>query len=218
MVHRNAADRRERAILQRLRDQLGQRVYPVHRLDRQTSGCLLFATDPARVAPLHAALAAGQKTYLALVRGHWAHPPEVTVDAPLKADNGAMKEARSVVRLLATSRDPRCALVEIRPETGRFHQVRRHLQRLSHPVLGDANHGDTRVNRAWRQQHGLPRLALHCASLSLTPPDGPPLDVTCPLFEDLHGLFRRMPWWLDARSAHPALGAAPLPLGVEAPA
>ncbi|MCB9797788.1 MAG: hypothetical protein H6741_34345 [Alphaproteobacteria bacterium] len=128
----------------------------------------------------------------------------------MKDGKGVEREARSEVRCLGRSRSPRCSLLQVRPETGRFHQVRRHVRDLHHPVLGDAEHGDTRENRRWREDHGLKRLALHCLSLELALPEGP-LTVQSPLFSDQAELFSRLPFWDEARGAAPALDLPPLP-------
>ena len=202
-VHRHAGGR-EPAMLQVVRNQLDQHVWPVHRLDRGTSGCLLFALSPDAVAPLTRALAGGTKRYLALVRGHWSHPDVHRIEASLKDDRGIEREAATRLRCLGTSREPRCSLVMAEPETGRFHQVRRHLNRLTHPVLGDSSHGDTRVNRVWREHHGLNRLALHCWQLHLDLDSGP-LRVTARVPDELWSVWRGQPWWPSAEEALRAL-------------
>ena len=196
LVHRQHRSD-ETAIVQLMRDQLGRKIWLAHRLDRATSGCLVIALDPAHVAPLANALANGQKTYLALVRGQ-VQEDEFTVDRALKDDRGRMKEAQTRFRILASSPDPRCSLVEARPKTGRTHQIRRHLVGLSHPILGDSKHGDTRENRRWRENWGLPRLALHCRSIAFQPFDTP-VEITAPLPADLRGLLQQMPWWEEVQ-------------------
>lgn len=212
IVHRNAFTRREYAALQRLRDQLGRRVYPIHRLDRAASGCLLFATEQAMAAPLVAALSGARKQYIALVRGHCAGPGPVEVNKPMKDDNGILKDAHTTVRCVATSKDPRCSLLLAEPSTGRFHQVRRHVRDLGHPVINDRSHGDTRFNRHFRDLTGYNRLGLHALGIDLELPDGKPLRVRCPLFVDQARVMRTLPWWEDALSAVPELGLEPLPL------
>lgn len=216
LVHRHERFPREEAALQRVRDQEGCRVYPIHRLDRAASGCLLFATEREAAGPLSAAINAesARKTYLAFVRGAVRGGGTVVVDSPMRDDNGILKEARSVVTLLGTSTDPRCSLLRVEPRTGRFHQVRRHVRDLSHPVIYDGDHGDSRVNAWWREHYGVNRLGLHAVSLELDLPEGGRLRAVCPLFEDHAGLFRRLPWWEDALAAEPDLGLPPLPLEV----
>lgn len=188
LVHRTGLDAGEtRFVLQALRDQLGQRVYPVHRLDKGTCGVLVMALHPDAARALGLAFAEHRvaKRYLALVRG-WL-PDVATVDHPLRPDDAppdapvqdALTHFRCLARLeLPTGRegpDPRFAttrasLVEARPQTGRRHQIRRHLKHLAHPILGDATHGKGPLNRWWAQQLGLQRLWLHAWGLELPHP------------------------------------------------
>jgi tRNA pseudouridine65 synthase len=86
----------------------------------------------------------------------------------------------------------------------RWHQIRKHLNGLSHPVIGDSRHGDTKINRYWRQR-GLERLGLHCASMALPLPDGSLLQVECPPPRELTDVWRELPWWEDACAALPLL-------------
>ncbi len=189
LVHRTALSPERDVLLTRVRDTIGQRVWPVHRLDRPTSGTVLFALSPGAVSAWQHALSDGRKTYYALVRGQATRYDDHLVDRPLKVD-GRMRAAQTHIRVLATLAEPRCSLLRVEPRSGRFHQIRRHLAGLGHPVLGDSSHGDTRVNRAWRA-HGLHRLALHCATLDLAHPDGP-LHVTAPLPPELAGLLKTL--------------------------
>lgn len=212
ITHRNWAHRHEYAMLQRVRDLVGDRVWPVHRLDRATSGCQLFATTQSMAGPLSEALSAGEKTYLAMVRGFFAAEAPVEVDTPIKYGDEDYKEARSTVRLLGRSHEPRCSLLHVTPHTGRHHQVRRHVRDLHHPVLRDSYHGDSRVNRAFRDTWDMARLGLHAFTMTLTLPCGTPLSVTCPPFADHAVLFRRMPWWPDAVAAEPRLALDPVPI------
>lgn len=217
LVHRSPRLRREPAALQILRDQLGQRVNPVHRLDRQTSGCLLFATDTDLTADLHAALSHPDavKVYVCLVRGRFTGESPVLIERPLKDERGVMQEARSEVRHLGSCREPRCAMLAVQPSTGRTHQVRRHVRGLNHPILGDANHGDTRASRWWRESRGLARCQLHCIRLSL-PWRGGRIEATAPLYADMAALWSALPCWEEAVAAEPALAlvAEPVPEGL----
>ena len=197
-------------MLQRVRALVGDLVFPIHRLDRQASGCLLFATRREMAGPLSAALTAGRKEYLALVRGQWKHAGPVLVDRPMRDDNGIEKDARTWVTGLGACAAPRCSLLHAAPETGRYHQVRRHVRDLHHPIIGDHDHGDTRVNRWWREERGLDRLALHALRLSILLPDGAPLVVTAPLPADLYEVLTALPFFEEARAAEPALGLPPL--------
>ena len=173
MVHRNSfAKRGEVALMQHVRDQLGRYVHPVHRLDGGTSGCLIFAYDSETTAMLQAALHSPttRKTYLAFSRGDASALRDLTVDRPLKDDKGVTRTAETHIDCLASvgDCDERSSLLRCTPVTGRFHQIRKHLNGLSHPILGDAKHGDSRVNRWWREHYEMQHLGLHCHELSLT--------------------------------------------------
>ncbi len=208
MVHRSSEYTPDRYFaLQLVRDAVGQHVWPVHRLDRPASGCLLFALTKEWARTLQAAMSSEDavKTYVAFTRGTWVHEGEVIVDTPMKDDRKRLKDARTTVWCAGTSQQPRCSLLVARPHTGRYHQVRRHVRDLHMPVLGDSNHGDTRLNRMWREEWGLSRLGLHCLSLDLPLPGGERLEVRCPPPADLRDIWRRMPWWEDAVRALPAL-------------
>lgn len=184
LVHRTGLDAHEtRFVLQTLRDQLGRHVYPVHRLDKGTSGVLLMALSPEVARMLAMAFEAHQvdKRYVAMVRG-WV-PPHILVDHPLKPDDAPedapAQPAQTAFQRLATLQLPipvdrypstRVSLVEARPATGRRHQIRRHLKHLAHPIVGDSSHGKGAHNRWWAGYVGLQRLWLHAASLSLVHP------------------------------------------------
>jgi tRNA pseudouridine65 synthase len=214
LVHRSEMLPGAEAALQVVRDQVGKHVYPIHRLDRPASGCLLFATTQEWAGPLSAAMSSAdaQKTYLAFVRGAFKADGPVVIDRPMKDDNGIPREASSTVWCLGRSDEPRCSLLKVQPQTGRYHQVRRHVRDLMHPIIGDTDHGDSKVNRWWRENGGVTRLGLHCASLSLALPDGTRVDAVSPLFEDHHRVWSTMPWWDDAVAAFPSLALPPLPL------
>lgn len=210
MVHRSRMAPREPAYaLQLVRRMMKRRVYPVHRLDRPASGCLLFTTDRTRVHGLQHALRDGVKRYLVFVRGHVPTRETVEVDRPMKDDQGVLRDAHTTVRCVASCPDPRSSLFVAWPRTGRYHQVRRHVRDLSHPVLGDKQHGDTRVNRWWREERGLTRLGLHCLSLDLPLPDGGRVQATCPVPADLRELMSGLPWWDEALAAVPELALPP---------
>jgi len=176
-VHRTRLGPDRDVLLQRLRDQDGHRVTPVHRLDRPTSGAVVFGFDAEIVRRLQEALARSttRKLYLALVRRPTAE--ELEVDRPLSAGRGQpgpRKQARTLFRRLAVLED-RFSLILARPTTGRRHQIRRHLAGLGHHVLGDVRYGKGRVNRELRERIGLGRMALHAwrLELDLGEPDGP---------------------------------------------
>lgn len=190
-VHRGMARDRTFA-LQLVRDQMGRHVHAVHRLDRATSGVLLFALDPETAGRMQERFAAGQveKRYLALVRGI---PPESgVIDHPIPRDEGGPRvPAVTEFRRLATFE--RYALVEARPRTGRRHQIRRHLKHLSHPLIGDVRYGKGEHNRLFRERFGLHRLALHALELAFEHPGtGEPVRIVAPVPEDLAGPLRAM--------------------------
>lgn len=206
LVHRTALSSDRIVMLQWLRDQLGTRVAAMHRIDRPASGCVLFATNETIRHPLHEALAqpTTEKVYLALVRGQLPVGETMTLDSPVDD-----KEASTTVTVLASLDEPRCALVRCQIATGRFHQIRRHLARIGRPILGDSQHGDTRVNRTWRENHYLPRLMLHAWRLSFDL-DGQRIEAECPLWPDFRQVLEHLPNWDALIESHPAL-ATPWP-------
>ncbi len=188
LVHRTGLDAGEtRFALQMLRDQLGRPVWPAHRLDKGTSGVLLFSLDAATARALGQQFEAGgamAKTYQAVVRGWPA--PEGRIDHPLKrmaddqrAERVEVQEALTRYRTLTHYELPlpqgpfptlRCARVELSPETGRRHQLRRHMNHIAHPIIGDATHGKGALNRAVAGLLGGQRLWLHALRLELAHP------------------------------------------------
>lgn len=168
---------------------IGKYVYPVHRLDRGTSGVLLFATGSEAARALNEALERGEvdKRYLAIVRG--VAPEAAIVDHPIpRCEGGPRVPAITEVRRLGVWE--RYSLVEARPRSGRFHQVRRHLKHLGHPIIGDVNYGRGEHNRFFRERFGLHRLCLHASSVSLAHPvTRAPIRIHAPLPEELAALF-----------------------------
>lgn len=194
LVHRGLG--RDRAVAMTiLRDQLGRRVFPVHRLDRGTSGALLFALSPAIAAALQEQFESGrvQKRYLAIVRG--VPPAACTVDHPVpRGEGGARVPAVTEIRCLSTARlaiGP-FSIVEARPKTGRFHQIRRHLKHLGHPIVGDVNYGRGEINRFFRSECGLNRLALHAAEIVFEHPvTGARMEIRAGLPEEFDEILTR---------------------------
>jgi tRNA pseudouridine65 synthase len=191
--------------LQALRDQLGRHVYPVHRLDRGTSGVLLFALSGEVARAVQAQLEARQveKRYLALCRGN--DPTLVRVDHPLAREEGG--EARpAVTEFKLLGRFERYGLYEARPLTGRRHQIRRHLKHASHPIIGDTKYGRGEHNRIFRERFGFHRLALHALEIRLRHPiSGEPLRVQAPPSADLARLLGEL-----GLSAETASGGSPV--------
>lgn len=215
LVHRSDVDRREtRFAVQVVRDRLGCPVWPAHRLDRGTSGVLLFALSAEIAAALGRAFESGAvaKRYATLVRG-WPdergvidHPLAVLDDRSARVEDREPQPAVTHYSRLARleldvpdDRHPtsRYALVELSPATGRRHQLRRHLKHIAHPILGDATYGKGRLNRTFAERVGVTRLWLHAHSLALAHPvTGAPLTIEAPLNEDWQRLLA-LPGWLD---------------------
>lgn len=170
-------DDSEDALLQQVRDAVGQWVYPVHRLDRGASGCVLFALDPDHARMFSEAWPAADKRYLAITRGH--PPDHLVIDHPIPKAPGE-ERVDAVTEIWRREDFGRYSLVEARPHTGRLHQIRRHLKHISCPLIGDVRYGKGEHNRLWRDQFGLHRLALHSISLRVAD-----LAVECPLEPDL---------------------------------
>lgn len=193
LVHRGW-DNDDDVAMFRVRDAIGAYVYPVHRLDRGTSGALLFARTSEAAAILHAAFAAASidKEYLALVRG--TPPDEGLVDYAIpRAEDGPRVEARTRYVRVARSPVDRCSLVLALPETGRLHQIRRHLRHIDHPLVGDVAHGSGTINRHYRATYDLHRLALHAYRIAFThPATGERLVVEAPVPDDLGGPLERL--------------------------
>ena len=201
LVHRSPIDRHETEFALQYARELndGEHVYPVHRLDRPTSGLLLFARDPETASALGQALMAGDmaKTYVAVVRG-WV-PESGVIDVPLRDKSmdkrdtreQLMREAVTHFRRMAITEiavaiegyaSSRYSVVELKPETGRQHQLRRHLQHISHPIIGDTNYGRTRHNHYFAQRFGASRLMLAATALSFRhPATGQAMTLTAPL-------------------------------------
>jgi tRNA pseudouridine65 synthase len=196
LVHRSpiASDASEFAV-QLLRDQLGQRVYPVHRLDRKTGGVLLFALSETMNAGMQQQFMNGQvdKTYLAIVRGYT--DDEQTIDYPLRRDDspglGILQDAVTHLKTLqrtevaipfgkhATSR---YSLVELTPETGRMHQLRKHMAHILHPIIGDRPHGCNKQNKLFLERFAMNTMLLHARQLRFAPPNAQEsLTITAPL-------------------------------------
>jgi len=174
-------EKRNADVIRVLRKQIGQKVYPVHRLDRATSGVLLLALNPevARKLQLQFQEKLIQKIYYTIIRG-WVND-NLVIDSPLtkRLDGGALlpsqTEVETVVRfelpvpsqLFPTSR---FSLLKVSPHTGRLHQIRRHLKRIHHPIIGDTVHGDGKQNRIWRELTGDQRLYLKAQELHFSHP------------------------------------------------
>lgn len=214
LVHRSDLDRHEtRFAVQLLRNQIGATVWPVHRLDRGTSGLLLFALDRDMGRLLSGQFERGEveKTYLAVVRGF---PPQSGVIdhplAPLADEHAGILRGRAPqpaltrYRRLATVELPhrvdryptsRYALVELNPLSGRRHQLRRHMKHIAHPIIGDATHGKGKHNRLFQNLFGCRRMLLAALAMRLRHPvSGEPLILRAPLAGDFAEVLRQLDW------------------------
>ncbi|WP_105200567.1 tRNA pseudouridine(65) synthase TruC [Pseudoalteromonas sp. T1lg10] len=216
LVHRSPIDKRETQFaMQMLRDQIGQHVYPLHRLDRPTSGVLLFAlsSEAARDAQTLFSDKLICKRYLALVRGF--APEDRFIDRPLKekldkiadkfADtNKGPQEAQTQVHCLHQASLPvslgkfpsvRYSLVECWPKTGRKHQIRRHLNGINHPIINDVNHGDNTQNHFFIDHFDCTRLMLFATDLYFVHPyTQTRIHIRAPLGEQALAIFARLGW------------------------
>lgn len=218
LVHRSELDRHEtRFAVQMLREQLGRIVWPVHRLDRGTSGVLLFALTQDALVAASAAFESNQvsKRYLAIVRGWPAESGRI--DHPLsrqyddyeyksrQAHLAPAQDALTHYQRLACVELPiqvdarypcsRYALLAVQPETGRRHQIRRHLKHIAHPIIGDATHGKGQHNRMFQQEFGCHRLLLLCHVLQLSHPvSGKALTLRTQADPDFAELCQKLGW------------------------
>lgn len=216
LVHRSEIDRHEtRFALQLVRNQIGQTVYPVHRLDKPTSGVLVFALSPDVAKKMGELFFQHEveKTYLALVRGY--APSEILVEHPLKEEldkytdkkahtDKPAQEAVTYIKTIAQIEFPfstdkypctRYSLVECKPKTGRKHQIRRHLKHISHPIIGDAKHGKGAHNRFFQEQFQCGGLMLAATELKFNHPvTETPVKLVAPLEEKFSRILHNFNW------------------------
>lgn len=216
LVHKSPIDKHEtRYAMKILRNQIGQWVYPVHRLDKPTSGLLLFAlsSEIAKILGEQFTNNTVKKTYIALVRGH--PPLGGIIRHPLKEtamfkhqkkmiEQREPQEALTLYKRLATIELPytvdrypstRYSLVAAYPRTGRTHQIRKHLKHISHPIIGDAKHGKGKHNRIFEQKHGIHRLLLAAIDLEfIHPVTKKNIRLTAPLQNDFQSLILSLGW------------------------
>lgn len=195
LVHRSpiASDASEFAV-QLLRDQIGEKVYPVHRLDRKTAGVLVFALNKEMQQKMNVQFAEKKinKVYHAIVRGYT--DDEGCIDYPLVNEKGKSQDAVTGYKTLKRSEcafktgkfeTSRYSLVEVYPETGRMHQIRKHFAHIFHPIIGDRPHGCNKQNRFFKQQFSMDTMLLHASSISFTHPViGDNVIIQAPFFEE----------------------------------
>lgn len=217
LVHKSAIDKHEtQFLLQQLRDQLGKYLYPIHRLDKPTSGIILFAFDPQSAAHIQQQMEDQQarKEYLLVCRGYCPeqgeinHPLKIIDDfkskrkkpKPQKPAQEAITEYQRLATIeLPTAIDKypssRYSLVKARLITGRKHQLRRHFKHISHPIIGCPKYGKSLHNRYFAEQLACSRLLLHAYQLSLTCPlSDKPLQLTAPPSGQFLKLLNHFSW------------------------
>ena len=209
LVHRTRiAEEKKEFALQLLRDQTGLRLYPLHRLDRGTSGVLLFAKSAEAAAPIVKAFQERlpEKMYFAIVRGY--APESGTIDWPIRPDrDNNLKEPQEAVThfvRLGTVELPipvgryktaRYSFVKIKPETGRMHQIRKHFGHIRHYIIGDKKHGDWRHNLMFVEHLNSGSLLLHAAELTLEHPfTGSKIEIKASLPENMRRLCEQFSW------------------------
>jgi tRNA pseudouridine65 synthase len=169
----------ETSLTDLVREQGWPDACPVHRLDRKTSGLLLFAKQSSWVADFQSLFESGtiEKKYLALLRGHMEAEGEI--DSPVKNDRGNYKEAKTLFKCLEHfERDfvippyekQRYSLVELIPVTGRMHQLRIHANKIAHPIINDPKYGNRHHNHYFQNELGIHELFLHAYSLKFEHP------------------------------------------------
>ncbi len=199
LVHQSSIARdAEEFALQLLRDQIGQNVWPSHRLDRKTSGLLLFSLNKETDKLMQQIFRENQikKKYLAIVRGHT--PDEMEIDYPLRKENGAMQDALTFFKTLNRTEievplgkhpTSRYSLVQAEPQTGRMHQLRKHFAHINHPIIGDRPHGCNKQNRHFKNTWQMDTMLLHASKLIFEHPiTKAPLHFTA----NLQNEFKRM--------------------------
>jgi tRNA pseudouridine65 synthase len=213
LVHRSWLDSHATEFaLQKVRNQIGKYVFPVHRLDRPTSGVLLFALDKesAHNMMIQFSEHSVDKRYLAVVRGHLGdgeldYPLKQIIDKiadkKVKQDKPAQQAVTQYRCLAQTTLDiavrpydsSRYSLMELTPTTGRKHQLRRHMAHLRHPIIGDTSHGDGKHNAMFRDNFANQRLLLHAEFLSFKHPEsGDLIEINAPLDETFTALLRSL--------------------------
>jgi tRNA pseudouridine65 synthase len=205
LVHRSsiAADVEEFAM-QILRDQIGAKVYPAHRIDRKTGGVLLFALSKEVEKAMQQQFMNNQvhKKYLAIVRGHT--PDSGEIDYPLRKENGTLQDAFTSYRTLQRAELPvplgkhetsRYSLIEAEPTTGRMHQLRKHFAHIFHPIIGDRTHGCNKQNKLFKEKWEMTTMLLHASQLSFTHPiTNEPVTINAELQPKFLEMMRVMGW------------------------
>jgi tRNA pseudouridine65 synthase len=192
LVHRTKlADEATSFALQIVRDQIGRRVFPVHRIDRKTGGILLFALHETALKMMNNLFMERrvEKTYLAIVRGYCDDTG--IIDYPIKKENGKLKESVTEYKTInkveldiqfGNHPTSRYSLVEIYPKSGRMHQIRKHFKHIRHPIIGDRPYGCNKQNKMFKEKWNITQLLLHAAELKFFQPiTNKSVEISAPL-------------------------------------
>ena len=203
LVHRTSlATESKEFALQILRNQINRHVYPCHRLDRKTSGALLFAKSTEANRKMQKCFAENEvaKTYLAIVRGFTEDTG--IIDYPLKTDDGKFQEASTHYKTLVKTEvnlpygkhsTSRYSLVEVKPQTGRMHQIRKHFAHILHPIIGDRPHGCNKQNKLFKERWNMSTMLLHASSLEFTHPfSGESINIQAPLSPEFTRMLKEL--------------------------
>jgi tRNA pseudouridine65 synthase len=197
LVHNSSyAGPKERSLRMNLGRAVGMRVFPVHRIDRPTSGIVVFARETEYVEQWQDALsnASTRKEYVGIATGVVDTTPRM-IDHHVKVRANEKKDARTEILGGEVSEDDSCTLLLYRLHSGRKHQIRQHMKHLRQPLLEDTTYGKGRYNRPFRDAYGLDRLALHAWHLQITPPDTDtrePVGIRAPLPQSLTHVFDQL--------------------------
>ncbi len=206
LVHRSwIAEEDEVFLLQTLRDQIGQRVYPIHRLDRPTSGVMLFALSSEAASKMCGVFEQRSvtKEYLAIVRGYTeerGHIDYALREEPHKPEQQAITDYQRLATVelpipIGRYQSARYSLVRVTPLTGRMRQIRKHFHHIFHPLIGDTSHGEGRHNRLFREHFDCHRLLLHAHRLTLQlPHHDDTITIEAPLPDEFIRLFDAFEW------------------------
>lgn len=216
LVHRSPIARNtDEFAIQQLRDQLDTHVYPAHRLDRKTSGVLLFGLNKEVLTQLQKQFQTRdvEKVYWAIVRGFTTDAE--TIDYPLKNDSDKIQEAITDYKTLCKSemeipfgkhQTSRYSLVEAKPQTGRMHQLRKHFAHINHPIIGDRPHGCNKQNKLFLEKWDMKTMLLHAKSLVFNHPiSDEKIQVEAPLSSEFGRMLAELSLLTDPEVASSAL-------------
>lgn len=210
LIHKSyyARNIKDNTLLELLQQQTGFTLYPIHRLDRKTSGVLVLAKQKEQVVVFQELFNSNkiQKTYLGIVRGFVTAPS--LINSPVKnPDTQVYKEAETHCKPLQSVQlnipvhpyeTSRYSLVELKPSTGRMHQLRIHMNKISHPIVGDYKYGDRFHNRMFENEFNCHNLFLHAVSLKFMHPiTKEQLQIYADIPEDWAKVFGKFKWKLD---------------------